>query len=412
MKITDVRWMLLKGPRPHDLGGEVGTSRKMLVRVDTDAGIYGLGECDNFPGIRDGLGYCRAVMLGRDPLELRPMWSEIVYGTVAPHPPSSNFAGRDFPSEFGPCAPMSPTATPDGPPVWAVSGVEIALVDLIGKALKTPAYNVFGGAFRKEVPVYLDRSSPSDQENLDAWRKMASDAAMEGFGRMKFDIDYMAPRHVKDVWNRTISAAQMIQIVKRLEAAREAAGDEVEIAVDGHMQYNLPDSVRLAQELAHLKLAWVEDLMPITNVDAYRQLRAKSPSPVCVGEMFTMEQFRTFVDHEAADILHPDVMFCGGMHELHRIGLYADSHYLPLAMHGNGGALATIAAAHVAAATRNFLSLEYHFIEARWIGEFVRREGLPLFRNGCVPVSDAPGLGVEIDERVCRENLAPGEKMF
>ena len=99
--------------------------------------------------------------------------------------------------------------------------------------------------------------------------------------------------------------------------------------------------------------------------------------------------------------------------ELRRIGDYAETHYIPLAMHGNGGALATIAAAHVAAASRNFLTLEYHFIEAKWIGEFVKREGQPsLFKDGHVVLTDAPGLGVEIYEQVCRENLATGEKLF
>ena len=83
-----------------------------------------------------------------------------------------------------------------------------------------------------------------------------------------------------------------------------------------------------------------------------------------------------------------------------------------MAMHGGGGALATIAAAHVAAATRNFLALEYHHIETPWIGEFVRRESGPLFSDGQIVVTDAPGFGIELDERVCAENLGPGESLF
>jgi len=139
-------------------------------------------------------------------------------------------------------------------------------------------------------------------------------------------------------------------------------------------------------------------------------VREKSPIPICVGEMFIAEQFRMFIDRKACDILHPDVMFSGGLTETRRIAEYAELHYMPFALHGNGGALATIAAAHVAASCRNFLGLEYHFIDTPWIGQYVRREGTPLFANGHVPLTRAPGLGVELDEDVCRKHLAPGQK--
>jgi L-alanine-DL-glutamate epimerase-like enolase superfamily enzyme len=100
------------------------------------------------------------------------------------------------------------------------------------------------------------------------------------------------------------------------------------------------------------------------------------------------------------------------MHEMRKVADYAEMNYLPMAMHNNGGALAVIAAAHVAAAIRNFLSLEFHFIEAKWMCEYVRRDGEPLFKDGHIELTDAPGLGVEIDEKVCREQLAPGEVLF
>jgi galactonate dehydratase len=130
-----------------------------------------------------------------------------------------------------------------------------------------------------------------------------------------------------------------------------------------------------------------------------------------VGEVFTAEQFRVFVDQRACDILHPDVLFCGGMHEMKKIADLAELNHLPLAMHGNGGALAAIAAAHVAASARNFLGLEYHFIETPWIGEYVKRD-VPLFEDGFIRLTQAPGLGVALDEEVCENYLAPGETML
>ena len=121
---------------------------------------------------------------------------------------------------------------------------------------------------------------------------------------------------------------------------------------------------------------------------------------------------RTFIDRGACDIVHPDVMFCGGLHEAMRIANYAELHYIPMAMHGNGGSLATIAAAHVAAAARNFLGLEFHHIETDWIVHMVRREGVGLFEGGHVSLTDAPGLGVELDHDVCRQHLAKGQMLL
>lgn len=107
----------------------------------------------------------------------------------------------------------------------------------------------------------------------------------------------------------------------------------------------------------------------------------------------------------------PDVLFCNGLHEARKIADLAELNHIPMAMHGNGGALATIAPARVGAASRNFLGLEYHFIETPWIAQYVERD-VPLFKNGHVPLTDAPGLGVRLNEKVCRKYPAKGEKLL
>ena len=410
MKIISIRMMRLWGPRNHGVGGGSAKIARVVVRVDTDAGIYGLGECDDFMGVRQGIAYLDEYFRGRDPFSINAIVSEMLYGTQAPNPAGAPRGpmGKNNIIAVSMC---SPTATPWGPVVWAASGVEIALCDLLGKALKTPAYNLLGGKFRDHARVYLDRSSPDDITDLGAWEKMAAETVASGFTQMKFDIDFMATECVKDVWNRSLSLRQINRIVERLTVVRQATGPDFEICVDCHMQYNIPDAIRVAQALAPLQLLWLEDPTPITNPDSCAQVRAKSPVPICNGEMFIAEQFRLFVDAGACDVLHPDVMFCGGMHELRRIADFAELNHLPVAFHGNGGALATIAAAHVGVASRNFLGLEYHFIETPWIGGFVRRD-VPLFRDGQVVMTDAPGLGVELDREVCRQHLAPGESLF
>lgn len=410
MKITSIRMMRLWGPRNHGVGGGTAKIARVVVRVDTDSGIYGLGECDDFMGVRQGIAYLDEYFRGRDPFSINAIVSEMLYGTQAPNPAGAP-RGPMGKNNINAVSMCSPTATPWGPVVWAASGVEIALCDLLGKALKTPAYNLLGGKFRDHARVYLDRSSPDDITDLGAWEKMAAETVASGFTQMKFDIDFMATECVKDVWSRSLSLRQINRIVERLTVVRQATGPDFEICVDCHMQYNIPDAIRVAQALAPLQLLWLEDPTPITNPDSCAQVRAKSPVPICVGEMFIAEQFRLFVDAGACDVLHPDVMFCGGMHELRRIADFAELNHLPVAFHGNGGALATIAAAHVGVASRNFLGLEYHFIETPWIGGFVRRD-VPLFRDGQVVMTDAPGLGVELDREVCRQHLAPGESLF
>lgn len=408
MKITDITWLRLFGPLLHGQGGPGDGAKigKTIVRVDTDAGIYGLGEVDDFAGVYDALRYMKHYFHGRDPLAINPIVSEVLYGTLPPHPPTAKHGLMQ--DTLIACPSSSPTATPTGAFAWAVSGVEMALTDLAGKALKTPAYNLLGGAFRDKVRVYLDRSCPDHVEDLDAWKKLAHDSLSGGFKFLKFDIDYIAPELTPDIWNRSLSTAQINRAVQRLGAVREVIGPDIELSADFHRNYNVPDAIRLAMALEPFQLIWLEDPTPYTNPDSCRQVREKSPIPICVGEMFIAEEFRTFIDQEACDILHPDVLFCGGLHELRRIADLGELHHLPVAIHGNGGAIAAIAVAHAAAASRNFLGLEYHFIDTDWIGSFVRRD-VPLFRDGFLELTDAPGFGIELDQEICRKYRVAGD---
>ena len=400
MKITDIRTMVLVGPDAHGIGGKSRDWHVLIVRIDTDEGIYGLGEAAHFQrqtiGVRRLIeGTMKQYLVGKSPFAIRPFVTDMFFGGLPPHQPS-----------------MSPTVTSVGPVAWAVSGLEMALCDLVGKALNTPVYNLFGGQYRDRLLVYLDRSTPANLDDLDAWRELALAAKASGFTDIKFDLDFAAADASIDAWNRSIPLPQMNKMVERLTAVREAVGWEMEIAVDCHMHYDVNSAVRLARELAPLKLKWFEDPTPIVNPDACAAVRQQSPIPICVGEMFTAEQFRLFIDRGACDIIHPDILFAGGLHETRKIADYADLHHIPMAMHNNSCALGVIACAHVAAASPNFIGLEYHFHDAPWIGEVVDRGGRPLFENGHIVLTNEPGLGVVLNEDICRQHLAPGEKMF
>ena len=396
MKITDIRTMLLLGPDPHGVGGVERSWHVLLVRVDTDAGVYGLGEAGNFMGDRQAIAYARDWLIGRDPLAINPFVRAMLSGGLPPYDPQ-----------------MSGTATVDGPAAWGVSAVEMALCDLAGKILGTPVYNLLGGAFRDRVRVYLDRSGVADPTNLQSWRDLAQRVTDEGFRDFKFDAEWIAPELNHDPWNRQIRADQVRVTYERLAAVREVAGPDAEIALDGHMSFDVETAIRLAKRLEPLNLKWFEDPVPILNFDAQKRVRDESPIPICAGEMLVPDQFREMIDRKAVDIVHPDLLFVGGLHEGKKVADYADMNAIPLAIHNNGSAMNTIAEAHLAAACPNFIGLEYHFWDAKWIGQVVRREGVPTFdEQGFVPLTDAPGFGVEIDLDIARRYLAPGESLF
>jgi len=396
MKITDVRTMLLLGPDPHGVGGVERSWHVLLVRVDTDAGVYGLGEAGNFMGDRQAIAYARDWLIGRDPLAINPFVRAMLSGGLPPYDPQ-----------------MSGTATVDGPMAWGVSAVEMALCDLAGKILGTPVYNLLGGAFRDRIRVYLDRSGVADPTNLQSWRDLAQRVTDEGFRDFKFDAEWIAPELNRDPWNRQMRADQLRLTYERLAAVREVAGPDAEIALDGHMSFDAETAIRLAKRLEPLNLKWFEDPVPILNFDAQKRVRDESPIPICAGEMLVPDQFREMIDRKAVDIVHPDLLFVGGLHEGKKVADYADMNAIPLAIHNNGSAMNTIAEAHLAAACPNFIGLEYHFWDAKWIGKVVRREGVETFdEHGFVPLTDAPGFGVEIDLEIAQRYLAPGESLF
>ena len=391
--------MRLEGPDPGGIGGHARTYSFLLVRVDTDAGLHGIGEALDFPGVREVLTDAGTWLTGRDPLRIGPIVRGVLYGAL---PASGSLPAQSI---------MSATATVAGPPAWAAAGLEIALWDLAGKALGAPVHQLLGGAFRDRVRVYLDRSGVAQVADLDAWAALGERAVAEGFDWLKLDLEQIAPDLTPDPWSRQIGTAQLAAIVKRVAAVRDAIGPAVDLGLDGHMSHDVESAIRVGNALGELGLRWYEDPVPITSVTSLAAVRNAQPIPVAAGETFTAEQFRAFFEGEALDIAHPDVLFVGGLGEARRAASLADLWNAPVAFHDNGAAVATIATAHVAASIPNLLGMEYHFYDATWAGAMATRD-VPLFRDGAVPLTDAPGLGLELDAAVCRTHLAPGESWF
>lgn len=398
LRITNIRSLVLSGPDAHGIGGKSRNWKMIIVRVDTSEGLYGLGEAPHIQvspvGVRESIAAIRKRIVGRDVTDIRPIVSEILWGAVPPHSPA-----------------IALGAVPFGSMVWAMSGVEMALYDVLGKATGLPIWALLGGRYRDRVPIYLDRSAPPQLDDLGAWRELARDAVARGFTDIKVDIDYAATDVVTDVWNRHIPIAQLQRIAARLEAVREAVGWDVEISADCHMQYDAVSAIRLSEMVAPLRLKWLEDPTPMTHLEAMVHVRNRSAVPICAGEFCTAEQFRQIIERGACDIVHPDVLFTGGLGEARRIADLAEAHGMPTALHNNSGAVGVVASAHVAAATRNLIGVEYHFHDAPWIAKILDR-GRPLFDAGAIVLDDAPGLGGVLNEDICAEYLDEGERLF
>ena len=382
MKITDIS---------H---AQINSHRFLLVKVVTDEGIIGYGETSGLTGASAWIDRFRPLLVGDSPFDVQRIVTQLLWGAQVGefltygadrHAPVDDWLVR-----YGAAG-----ASLDHAATRAVSGIEMALLDVVGKALGTPVYNLLGGKFRDKIPVYLDLAGIAGVDRS-AWRDYGSSARELGFRAVKCDVDMLGADSQRDPWNRSLSSKEINRITSALGAFREGLGDDVEMAVDCHGQYNAVDAERLARELEPLHLMWLEDPLPDFNPEALARVRQATATPIAAGELFqTLFEHRPYIDSHAIDIVHPDSRMVGGLLEHKRVADYADAHYIPTAAHNGSSPIGTFAMAHVCAAIRSFLYLEYHWWGVDWIDDLADR---PLLVDGCVEVADLPGFGTHVDE--------------
>ncbi len=388
MEITDVRTASIRG-----------NFEWVLVRVYSDEGLIGLGECYWGAGVETVVRRMKRLLVGEDPQNIDWLYQKMVRG-------------------------MSGAGSTGGTVMAAISGIELALWDLKGKALGTPIYNLLGGRYRERIQVYADcghAEGPTPQ----AWAERAGQVVAQGFSALKFDIDCISPEqfgerdHVgagRRGWvsgqQRPLAAAEMDLMVSLAGAVRDAVGPDVELALDCHWRYNPRDAITLAKELAPLRPKWLEDPTPPDNIEALKRVTDSSPVPICSGENhYTRHGFRTMITTQAVDIVQPDIPKAGGLLESKKIADLADLYYIPLAAHNVCSAIGTIAACHACAGMRNFTVLEFHAMDVPWWDDLVTADG-PLIRDGYITLPDGPGLGCDLNEDVARAHLGEGATFF
>jgi galactonate dehydratase len=355
-----------------------GRARRGIVKITTDEGFVGYGEVGETAA--EALGSImtdrwRPLLVGKNPLDterlLRALWA------------SSLFAGRG-----------------GGALLSALSGVDFALVDLKGKILGIPGYQVVGGGFRRRIRIYQDTAGGPDAAT---YARNAVEAQRNGFDAIKFDLDVGVgePRgqHGYDPYNETVTTQELALMVAKVAAIREAIGYEMDLAIDLHSRYNTVSGIRIARALEPYRLMWLEEPVPPENVEAMREVKLATSTPICCGEnLYSKWGFRDLLERQAADIIMPDIAQVGGIVEGKRIADLADLYYVPVAPHNNCGPLATIAQAHLCAAIPNFHILEWHGARIPEWDKIVLWDG-PVIDRGGINLPDKPGLGYELNER-------------
>lgn len=385
LKITDMRVATI-GTAPM---------RCPIIRIDTNQGIYGLGE------VRDGASKTYALMLKSRLLGENPCNVDKVFRKI---------------KQFG----------HHGRQGGGVCAVEMAMMDLAGKAYGVPAYQLAGGKFRDKIRIYCDTHA----HNAEEMGKRLKKRIEQGFTFLKMDVGINFCHGISD----TISApAGMLRthnimhpftgihitdkgigvLCDFVEKVRGIVGYEIPLAVDHFGHLGITDCIRLARALDKYRLAWLEDMIPWQYTDQYVRLSNSCETPICTGEdIYCKEGFRELFEARAISICHPDLATSGGILETKKIGDMAQEHGISMAMHMAGSPIAAMASVHCAAATENFLVLENHSVDIPWWNKLVIGLPNPIIQNGYIEVPETPGLGVDLNPDVVKQHLDPNDSGY
>lgn len=404
LKITDMRYCVTSV-----LG------RTAIIRIDTNQGIYGLGE------VRDGADERYALFLKSRILGENPCNVEMIFKKIRQFGGQARQAG-------------------------CVCAVEMALWDICGKAYNVPAWQLLGGRYRDKIRLYADTpeaNTPEEQKKLIDYR-----INEQGYSWLKMDVSINELKNVKGglvndkfwqnsagnlaqwgdlnnpmSYGNTLHPFTQIQITekglevlaKTVEDVRNMVGYQVPISTDHYGHFDMNNGIRLGRALEKYRLAWLEDIVSWELTDQWKTMSDALETPCLTGEdIYLLKHFKPLIDKRAVDIVHPDLASSGGLLETKRIGDYAEENGIAMAMHQAGTPISFMASVHCAAATQNFLALEHHSIDLPWWENLVKTtDGRQLITKGFanLPLS-APGLGIELNDEVVKQHLHATDKSY
>jgi galactonate dehydratase len=361
----------------------------IVLELETDDGITGIGEA----AVSFGLGgpataemireICERFLMGRDPSGIEEIWAELY--------DKSFWARGGGAIIFG-----------------AMSAVDIALWDLKGKRLGIPVYEFFGGCVRHEVSVY---ANGWNYEFLDAssWSNAAERPLKDGYTAIKcypLAIPAKGKSTLQHPSLKSVDEELFDLGVARMKSLREVVGPSVRIMVDLCGAIGLSDAIRFARAIEPLRIDWMEEAGDPADIASFSQLKERTSIPLAAGErFFSLAGFRDIIESRAIAILQPDVGTCGGLGECLRIAAVGEAYGMKFAPHNCGGGILNAATLHVSACARNFLTLEVfpYFHALAGNVEITLSNPDSRIARGKLAISDAPGLGVEIN----RTDVAP-----
>ncbi len=397
LKITDMRIAVV---------GE-NNWRWPIIKLYTNQDLVGLGE------VRDGASARYALMLksrliGENPCDIERLFRKI-----------KQFGGH---GRLG----------------GGVCGIEMALMDLAGKAYGVPAYMLAGGKYRDQIRVYADTPSKKDPVEMGNALKERME---RGFTYLKMDIGIWISEQVEgglvfpndfdenkinegstggSLKSMMVEAQNTMhpftgiqltdkgisEISEYVKIVRDIVGYEIPIATDHFGHIGLESCIRLGKELDKYSLAWYEDMIPWQYTNQWKQLKNSVDTPVCTGEdIYLLDGFKPLIDNEAVSIIHPDLATSGGILETKKIGDYAQEKGIPMALHQAGSPIVAMANVHCAAATEGFIGLEMHSVDNPWWDDLVNSETGKIINNGFVKVPESPGLGITLNEDAVEKHL-------
>ena len=355
MKITDITAFVTK---PHG-----AFSNYVFVKVSTDEGVTGWGESSigatSVAAVIEEFG---SAIVGKDPFRIEEHWQDMYHL---------------FHNVRGGALQMA-----------AISGIEIALWDIKGKALNVPVYELIGGAMRDKLWTY----GRFDGVDPDAAVETAMSFVEQGYTALKGD-----PFGHQGIFTSPESERDALA---KVAAVREAVGDDVELLIEVHGRLTPAEAIRIGQELEQYRPFFYEEAVPPQNIDAMVRVAQAINIPLATGErIYTKWGFKDLLEKQAVSVVQPDVCHAGGISELKKIAAMAETYYVGFAPHNPYGPVNTLAALHVDAGTPNFLIQEGG--HAEWY-ESILTSPFPRQTDGYFDLPSGVGIGVDLDEEALR----------
>ena len=425
LRITDMRLTTIVG----------APMRCILLKLYTNQGLVGYGEVRDFASKRYAL-MLKSRILGENPCNVDKIFRRI--------------------KQFG----------HHGRQGGGVSGIEVALWDLAGKAYGVPVYQMLGGKFRDRIRIYCDTDVHGKDTGLAMGEALKKRMEM-GFTFLKMDLgigqlggeegtlsaplgwfdelreaserlargrsaryaeDYGAARVESDMERRQarsrwydlnnvahpftgihITEKGLDRLEQYVAEVRSVIGYEVPLAVDHFGHIGVEDAIKLARRVEKYNLAWLEDMIPWQYTQQYARLARSCNTPICTGEdIYLKENFKPLLEVGGVAVIHPDVLTAGGIYETKKIGDMAQDYGVAMAVHMAESPIACMAAVHTVAATENFLVLENHSVDVPWWDDLVTGLPKPIVQKGYITVPDGPGLGIEsLNDEVIAQHIDP-----